>query len=94
MTLDPGKNYFDGPIAIALYSEPDENGERTLTGYAPGYHVNATPLGLAAVDLSAYLLGPQPSTPSQIYAGGQTYCLWFEDEATARSVLAAYWPEP
>jgi hypothetical protein len=91
MSLDPGKNYFDGPIAIALYSEPDAEGVRTLLGYKPGCHVNATPLGWAALDLTAYLLDPQPETPSQVYAGGQTYCLWFATESAAKAVLADYW---
>ena len=91
MSLDPGKNHFDGPITIALYSEPDAEGFRTLTGYAPGYHVNASPLGWAALDLTAYLI--EPTNPRQVYAGGATYCLRFADEATARAVLADYWPE-
>lgn len=93
MSLDPSKNYFDGPITIPVYGEPDADGVRPVIGQRPGCHINATPLGWAALDLSAYLLDPQPQTPTQIYAGGQTYCLWWENEATARAVLADYWPE-
>ena len=93
MTLDSAKNHFDGPIGIPVLSEPDKEGFRTLIKYRDGYHVNASPLGWAALDLTAYLLDPQPQTPTQIYAGGQTYCLRFADEATARAVLADYWPE-
>lgn len=89
--LDPSKNYFDGPISIPRFSEPDAEGMRTLLGYVPGYHVNATALGWAALDLSAYLVTPEPVTPTQVYAGGETYCLKFADEAEAQAVLADFY---
>lgn len=91
MTLDPSKNHFDGPIAIPLYGDPDEDGVRPVTGYAPGYHVNASPLGWAALDLTAFLI--IPTNPRQVYAGGETFCLRFADETEAREVLADFWTE-
>ena len=89
MTLDPGKNHFDGPIGIPVLSEPDKEGFRTLEGYVPGYHVNATELGWQVADFTAYQI--EPETPNQVY-GGTTYFLKFADEAEAQAVIPAeFW---
>ena len=89
MTLDPAKNYFDGPIGIPVLSEPDAEGFRTLLGYVPGYHVNATELGWQVADFTPYVV--EPTNPRQVY-GGQTYFLKFADEAEAQAVIPAeFW---
>lgn len=78
MTLDPAKNHFDGPIGIPVLSEPDAE------GFRPGYHVNATELGMAVADFTAYQI--EPETPNQVY-GGTTYFLKFADEQAARAAI-------
>jgi len=89
MTLDPARNHFDGPIGIPVLSEPDKEGFRTLLGYRKGYHVNATELGMAVADFTAYQI--EPETPNQVY-GGTTYFLKFADEAEAQAVIPAeFW---
>jgi len=89
MTLDPAKNHFDGPIGIPVLSEPDAEGFRTLLSYRPGYHVNATELGMAVADFTAYQI--EPETPNQVY-GGTTYFLKFADEDEARKMIPAeFW---
>jgi len=89
MTLDPAKNHFDGPIGIPVLSEPDAEGFRTLLSYRPGYHVNATELGMAVADFTAYQI--EPETPNQVY-GGTTYFLKFADEEEARKMIPAeFW---
>lgn len=84
MTLDPARNHFDGPIGIPVLSEPDAEGNRTLLSYRPGYHVNATELGMAVADFTAYQI--EPETPNQVY-GGTTYFLKFADEQAARKYI-------
>jgi len=92
MILDPSKNYFDGPIAIPIFGEPDEEGARPLLGWRSGYHVNATAAGMAAADLSAWVI--EPDTPSQVYAGASTVFLKFADEAEALAAIPAeFWVE-
>lgn len=75
MTLDPAKNHFDGPVQVEGVD---------------GYHVNATALGWAVADLSAFQV--EPTNPRQVYAGGGTWFLKFADEAEAQAVIPAdYW---
>ena len=90
MTLDPSKNHFDGPIAVPIYGEPDENGQAQVVGWRDGYHVNATAAGMASADLASFVIAP--ATPSRVYAGAETVFLFFNDEAEARAVIPAqFW---
>jgi len=92
MILDPSKNHFDGPIAVPIYGEPDEDGVAPVVGWREGYHVNATPAGAAAADFSAWVI--EPATPSQVYAGAETVFLRFADEAEALAAIPAlFWVE-
>ena len=90
MTLDPARNHFDGPIGIPVLSEPDKEGFRTLLGYVPGYHVNATELGWQVADFTPFQVFPE--NHKQEFAGGGTFFLRWDDEAHARKYIPAeFW---
>jgi hypothetical protein len=92
MILDPSKNHFDGPVAVPIYGEPDEDGLAPVVGFRAGYHVNATAAGMAAADLSAFVI--EPATPSQVYAGAATVFLFFDDEAAALAAIPSqFWAD-
>ncbi len=75
MTLDPAKNHFDGPVQVPGVD---------------GYHVNATALGWASADLSAFQVFPE--NHKQEFAGGGTFFLRWDDEAHARKYIPAeFW---
>lgn len=89
MILDPQKNHFDGPISIPIYGEADEDGVIPVVGYRDGFHVNATDLGMAVADFSAFVI--EPKSPDQVYAGA-THFLKFADEAEAiEAIPAEFW---
>lgn len=87
-----------GPITIPIYGEPDETGERPVTGFAAGVHYNIARTALTD-GLAAYLVSPEPATPAVVWAGDEvdsetglwrdTAFLRFDDEAEARAILTA-----
>jgi hypothetical protein len=82
---------IDAPVPIAIYGDPDEDGQRPVTGYVDGYHLNVAPQVYTA-ELAPYVV--TPTLPRRVFAGAETVFLRFADEAEARSALGAYWMEP
>lgn len=93
---------IDAPVRIPIYGEPDADGNPTITGYEPGYHLNADARvydHYTAEDgsnpLDAYRAFPM--TPQQVFAGDApewvTVFLAFADEDEAREQLQEYWFE-
>jgi len=94
---------FIGPSAIhvpiPIYGEPitDDDGieRRSVTEYAPGYHVNIARSDITDA-LGAFEVTPGPNTPANTWAGDEqgddgcwlnTAFLAFADEAEAREAL-------
>jgi hypothetical protein len=88
------QSILDGPVPIAIYGEPmtDDEGHTysPVIGYVDGYHLNISPQ-VYTDDLAPYRATPR--NPRRVFAGAETICLRFEDEAEARSMLGAYWTE-
>lgn len=86
----------DGPVSIPIYGTPDPvTGERPITGYEPGCHLN---VGRSAVPAGAeaYEITPDPATPVRVMAGDRprgdgswelTSFLLFPNEAAAAAVM-------
>ncbi len=75
--------------AIPTLSDPDpETGERTVTGYLDGWHVNV-PADQITPALSPYQVTPEPrGVCVDAAAESQTGYLRFDDETQAWTVLA------
>ena len=84
------QSLIDGPISIAIFGDPDEEGVRPVTGYVEGYHLNVSPQ-VYTDELEPYRATPR--NPRRVFAGAETIYLKFADEAEARLVLGAYWTE-
>jgi hypothetical protein len=83
---------IDGPVPIAIFgdeiTDDEGNTHRPIEGYVEGYHLNVSPQVYTDA-LEPYRTTPR--NPRRVFAGAETICLRFEDEAEARSMLGAYW---
>lgn len=80
----------DGPFAIPILGEPNEDGARDVLGYIEGYHLNVAPQCVSP-EVEAFRV--EPSSPERVFAGAQTVFLRFDNEVEARTKLAAYWQD-
>lgn len=91
--------YIDGPIAIPVYDDTDpETGERSITGYRDGYHLNVA-RSILTPTTELYEVTPDPATPVRTWAGDvrgedgrwrETAFLRFADETAALAVMSAW----
>lgn len=91
--------YIDGPIMIPVYGEADpETGERPMTGYRDGYHLNVARSILTAA-MEPFEVTPDPATPYRIWAGDErgkdgrwreTAFLRFDDEGEAAETMGEW----
>jgi hypothetical protein len=93
--IDPGPS--QAGIQVPVYGTPTIDpvtGESVavIVGTEPGFHLNTVQSVIDACPAAAqYVVAP--ASPVTVWAGSPTVFLKLPDEATAKSVLAAYWTE-
>jgi hypothetical protein len=91
--IDPGPN--QAGIAVPIYGTPTVDpvtgaSVPVITGFDPFFHLNAAQSVLDATPAAAQYV-VSPASPVCVWAGAATVFFKFPDQATAQTVLAAYW---
>ena len=91
--------YIDGPISIPTFGAADpQTGERPITGYREGYHLNVA-RSILTPAMEAVEVTPDPATPYRTWAGDErdedgrwqlTAFLRFDTEAAALIAMGEF----
>jgi hypothetical protein len=94
--IDPGPN--QAGISVPIYGTPTVDPITkalvpVIASFEAGVHINAAPSVLSATPAAAQYV-VSPASPVCVWAGNvPTVFFKFPDQATAQSVLAAYWTD-